>query len=61
MKKTIREWLSIHVADHNFYARETVKYLDKLEKENKMYRKWINDLQCKTSELEHRIEHKIFD
>lgn len=59
--KTVKEWLSVLVADKRFYAKKTVEYIDKLEKENKMYRKWINELQCKNSELEHRIELKILD
>ena len=61
LSKTIKEWLSIHIADRSAYAKQTRDYIDQLEKENKMYRKWINELQVKNSELIHRIEHNIFD
>jgi hypothetical protein len=55
--KTIKEWLSIHIVDRSAYAKQTRDYIDQLEKENKMYRKWINELQVKNSVSIHRIEH----
>lgn len=40
---------------------EQAEKVERLKKEKKMFSDWVNELQVKNSELEHRLEHKIFE